>query len=304
MTKVIEKLDIPEYANVKVTKTGNQIEVQYLSSKNSSCPIRVLGNDEYLNLNTGEILKFENSNNGKRLDHIISLKRTFRNLRNIINTNITNIDNALWITLTYAENMQDEKRLYQDFKKFNMRFKYFLKKEFNISHYEYIVICEPQRRGAWHCHLLFIFDTYRPFIRNDIIAKLWKYGFTKTNSLKGNIDNIGAYLTAYLTDIEIDSNSENENLKIKELDILDDNNIKHKKKFIKGGRLSYYPLNFNIFRHSKGIKKPIIEYMPYFEILKKVGHRKPTFSKNFEIQTNNPNKPLLLRKEYYNLLRK
>ena len=73
-----------------------------------------------------------------------------------------------------------------------------LKNDYKI---EYIVACEPQSRGAWHMHLIIIFDRLAPFIPNATIETLWEQGFTKTTRLE-NIDNIGAYLTAYLGDME------------------------------------------------------------------------------------------------------
>ena len=65
-------------------------------------------------------------------------------MRDIINTNVVNTNNGLWVTLTYKENMQDTKKLYDDYRKFNMRFQRYLKNN-NLPKCEYIVCAEPQR---------------------------------------------------------------------------------------------------------------------------------------------------------------
>jgi hypothetical protein len=178
--------------------------------------------------------------------------------------------------------MQDPKRLYEDFKNFIKRFKYRFRHDF-----DYMCIVEPQGRGAWHCHLLLRFNYLEKiYIPNDEIAKAWGHGFTHTDSLEG-IDNIGAYLSAYLGDVEMTDETVIEMLskgrhgpvEIKEVEI---DGIK--KKFIKGGRLHYYPPGMNIYRKSKGIKFPKEEYMKFSEVKKIVGSVQPTFTKTIVIK--------------------
>lgn len=50
--------------------------------------------------------------------------------------------------------------------------------------------------------MVFIFPGKAPYIPNDEMAEIWGQGFTKTRRLD-NVDNVGAYLTAYLGDMEI-----------------------------------------------------------------------------------------------------
>lgn len=51
---------------------------------------------------------------------------------------------------------------------------------------------EPQGRGAWHCHLLYIFDLVKaPYIANKTLSDLWGHGFVKISKLD-NVDNVGA----------------------------------------------------------------------------------------------------------------
>ena len=61
---------------------------------------------------------------------------------------------------------------------------------------------EPQGRGAWHAHLVMIFDDKAPYIDNKFMADTWGHGFTTTKKLE-DVDNVGAYLTAYLGDMDM-----------------------------------------------------------------------------------------------------
>lgn len=126
--------------------------------------------------------------------------------------------------------MRDPKQLYKDFKLFFMRFRYY----FENSSIDYLSIIEPQERGAWHIHLLARFnDIDKVYISNTDLSKLWRQGFVTIKSLK-DVDNIGAYLSAYLSDIELTKDN---------IPILRDNDLEIKetliegqsKKFIKGG---------------------------------------------------------------------
>ena len=270
-----------DYKICSVIRTNDILEVKVLEkSSDNLSHFKKISKTEYLDMNTGEIKKYEESKS--RRDNIISLKRTFKNLRNLINNNFVGASNELFLTLTYAENMTDVKRLYSDFDIFMKRFKR------RYSNIDYINAVEPQGRGAWHCHVLIRFnDLKKIYIPNDDIAKLWGHGFTSTKSLKG-IDNIGAYLTAYLTDIELTPETAQSNSKIVTKEIIDDNTgIKSEKKFIKGGRCHMYPVGMNIFRHSRGIKPPYIVKVPFSEIKKEIGSRTPDFSSTYEILDDN-----------------
>lgn len=298
--------DIDLSCPVKVVEMGNIIEIQYMSRRNTKATIQMLkGGEQYIDLGTGEIKDVVHHNT--RADQYKSLYRTFKTVRGIINANVTDVRNVKWITLTYKENMQDTKRLYEDFKKFNKRFQYYIKK-LGYSGAEYIVMCEPQGRGAWHCHLLYIFDKVAPYIPNTEIERLWGQGFTKTKKLD-DVDNVGAYLTAYLGDMEVqqalDDNSDefqrclDGNATIKSVEI--DGN---KKYYIKGARLSLYPANFNMYRCSRGIKRPV-EYMDYLENAeKKVSAGTLTYEKTVEIIDLDNDFQTVINSRQYNMVKK
>lgn len=190
---------------------------------------RRLDKDKMVDIESGEVIDINHAKT--RAEQTESLRRSIRNLRMIINANFFGQHNELFITLTYAENMQDIKRLYNDFRLFMMRLKW----KYKDYKFEYITVPEPQLRGAWHLHVLLkVINKDYLYIPNDeVVAKLWGHGFTKTRRLE-NVDNVGAYVSSYLTNI-----------------FDEDTGVK-----TKGARLHLYPSGMNLYRCSRGIKKP------------------------------------------------
>ena len=107
---------------VRLKEMGNISEIMYSEKKNTNISIQRLDKEHYVDKRTGEVKEFVHMDS--RADDKNSVRVTLGKLRDLINTNVINPENCLWITLTYAENMTDEKRLYSDFKKFIMRFRY------------------------------------------------------------------------------------------------------------------------------------------------------------------------------------
>lgn len=301
-----EKLEVCPDKNpnqlVKVTSMGNVMEVQYMKYRSVKQSISMLeGGEQYVIHNTGEICNIKHCNS--RADSKKSLCRTFANARALINANVTDVSHVRWVTLTYAENMTDTVRLYNDFKKFYMRFCTWCKKQ-ALAVPEYIVMMEPQGRGAWHAHLLFIWDTTAPFIPNDELRRIWRQGFVKVKKLD-NVDNVGAYLTAYLGDMDL---SECETADIsgfeqREVEVEDDDGNMVKKRYVKGARLKLYPVGFKMLRHSRGIKYPVIEYLSQEQAEKKVSAATKTFEKTIRLSDGDEYENVINICQY-NLIRK
>lgn len=248
----------PSFPNAVVTvkETGNVIEIRYMQFSAYDCPIKKLSSDLYVEKSTGEIKQFKHTLS--RINDKSSVAQSLKKLRDIINSNIINPNKVLWVTLTYKQNMTNPSQLYEDYRRFWLRFKYYLQKH-NYPKAEYIIAAEPQGRGAWHLHCLFLFNKRPPFISNDKIAHIWGNGFTKTKGLKG-IDNPGLYLTAYLGNMELGDALNNGITKgrLSEANVEDAQGILRKKAIVKGARLSLYPTGFNLYRCSRGIKRPVI----------------------------------------------
>lgn len=288
---------------LKVKTMGNIIEVQYMSHRNNKQTVQMLkGGKQYVVCSTGEIVDIKKKET--RQENRKGLLKTFALCRDLINTNVTDVSKVRWITLTYKENMTDTKKLYKDFEKFNKRFQYFCKKN-NYGKPEYIVMMEPQGRGAWHAHLLYIWeDRKAPFIENKVLADLWGHGFVKIKKLD-NVDNVGAYLTAYLGDMEYSETIEADiwvNNDFKKVEVEEDGK-KVKKMILKGARLKLYPANFNMIRHSRGIKKPVVEFVEHSEIKEKISGATLTFEKTLRLKDVSTNFECIINTKYYNMLR-
>lgn len=273
-----DKVSIRDGDYVKVTQMNHIVEVQHMEKVNRKANIKKLDSDTYVEVATGEIKEFEHSEN--RQQNYNSLRQTFKKLRYLINNNFTGQGNELHVILTYAENMTDTKRLYDDFHNFIKRLRYKYKKKTTV---DYLTVVEPQGRGAWHCHVLMRFNELdKVFIKNKDLRALWGLGFVTVKSLQ-NVDNIGAYLSAYLADVELTDESalyavtSGQDVAVKVVE-------GKEKKFIKGGRLHLYPPGMNLYRKSKGIVEPERVEMPFHEVKKIVGAATPHYQKKITIQ--------------------
>ena len=272
-----EVLPIPIQKKVKLTQMGNINEIMYIEKLSlNGFPIKKISKSEYMVIATGEILEYQKHSENRSVDKE-SLRKTFKKIREIINTNFEGNKNELAFTITYAENMTDTKVLYDDFKNFMKRLKY------KYSNVDYMSVVEPQGRGAWHCHILLKFnDLDKIYIPNKTIEEIWGHGFVSVKAIRSDVDNLGAYLSAYLGDVELNMNNfkdirpDGSNVKVVEID-------GKKKRFIKGGRLHMYPSGMNIYRCSRGIKQPIKDYMSYEEAKKIVGASTPNYSSKIKI---------------------
>ena len=275
---------------VRYKDAGGILEVTALSRINQTCNIRNLDKDHYVYLPTGEV--FEKNHADTRAENIKVVRMSMNRLRDYINANVTDPRKARWITLTYAENMTDDKRLYKDFEKFIKRFRY------RYPGFDYIVAMEPQARGAWHAHVIPIWPDEAPFIPNEKLARIWGHGFVEINALK-DVDNVGVYLTAYLADMELADGVPAEALdgkhRIKEV---------NGKRYIKGARLYMYPVGFHLYRCSRGIKPPVVERITEAEAMEKVGAATPTFERTIELSDPESGLSIVINKRYYNRNRK
>lgn len=287
--------EIPDERVVRLKHMGNVIEVMHSDKRSFGGSITKLNKNEYMDNRTGEVKEIKH--NETRADDVISVAKSLSRLRDYLNTNVTVPENCRWLTLTYAENMQDATKLKNDFKHFNKRCRDC------YGQYEYIAAAEPQGRGAWHLHVVIIFPHHAPYMPNKDVAACWKQGFVTVRKLD-NIDNVGAYLTAYLGDMEL---GEYKALypaaplgEIKEVATEGGN-----KRIVKGARLSMYPPGFHLYRCSKGIKAPKVSYMVYSDAKQQVlAGLKPTYRCSTTISDVNNGFENTITREYYNRKRK
>lgn len=247
-----------------VYKEANQkVEIKY-TIKNTGGYIRKIDKDHYYNIKDGEVKKF-NHKAKTRKDTINSLKRTMAKIKELIDINCTEPKKVQFITFTFREVVRDTKVVYDSFKKFNYRYKRYLKKHNLPSEYSYIVVLEaqgPKHDYCWHLHCLYIFKNCKkaPYVPNDTLQNnIWKLGYTKISSLKC-IKSISNYLVSYLTDVCLD-----------EEDMKKLTGKKGDKAIIKGQRLKYYPKGVRIYRTSRDIVRPTITKMTEAEAQRKLG---------------------------------
>lgn len=262
-----------------ITLSGDYLEVKKYPSKPHPNVIN-LNKTQYATIDklTGEVSVMEKQLSSNRIESEKNLKKTFHDLRNLIQANVIDNSKCHWITLTYRQDngiMEDTVKLYKDIDLFFKKFRLWLKKNKKIDHIEYITTVEPQGCGSWHAHIIVIYDQKRPFIPNETIAELWGNGFTSTKALK-DTDNIANYLCAYLTDLKVNSEVNK-----------------------KGERLYLYPRGIRVYRHSRGLKKPIryvSDKNTYEELIKNYNLE---YENAFKVLDEEDNTIRVIKKEYY-----
>ena len=112
------------------------------------------------------------------------------------------------------------------------------------------------------------------------MAQLWGHGFTKVKGLTA-VDNPGLYLTMYMSDMELTEAAQAGAMSanIKEVDVIGVDGTRQKKSIVKGARLHMYPPGFNIYRTSRGIKRPTVITMTEGDAQKIVGDAPLTYEK-------------------------
>ena len=255
----------------KLKKCKNVLTLTTVNSRNDKQTIQKINKDEYVFLETGELKQYKHTEN--RSENTKSVRESIGRLRDLINNNFSGGKNELWITLTFGENkVYEPKKLLPYFELFIKRLRY----KYSSQKIDYIYIPEPHEKGDWHIHLL-LKSNKSLVIPNKILSELWGEGFVKVNRLK-NIDNVGAYVSAYLIDIK-----EGECTK-------------------KGARLYLYPTGHHIYRNSKGIIKPETIITTYAQAQKEVNIKNLVYEETIQIETEEGYKNII-HYEQYNIKR-
>lgn len=255
---------------VTVTLMNDIYEVQYLQKSNRQNNILKIDSDRYVIKSTGEIKYYEHTKTRNQSEN--SIKQTMKKLRYLINANFSGRKNELWATLTFKDTIiaKQPSLIYKEFNKFIKRLNYKYKEKL-----DYIAILEPhgisnKNISEWHgfhLHLLLKSSSSNLYIPYQEFEQIWGLGMCRIERLK-NIDNIGAYLSAYLTNAELSEENSS------------------KKKYVKGSRLWLYPKGVRIYRKSKGIRYPKRIKMPYHSAKELIGIE-PHYTKTYKIENDN-----------------
>ena len=281
---------------VMVKDMGYVVEIVHNARPSNGPCIRKLDKDYYVDIRDGEVREFNHAAN--RSEGPRQFKNSMRKLRDIINANISDVIRCRWCTFTYRENMTEPERLQKDWEHCWKK----IKRRWEAT--GYISIAEPQGRGAWHLHVILLFDFKAPFIPNNELASAWGQGFVTVKKLD-SVDNVGAYLTAYLADLPVEeAKALGLSGEIKEIEVLDDDGKPVKKRFIKGARAHMYPTGFNFYRCSRGVKKPDKQPMAYCEALELVKGAACTYRSTIDLKAEEGNYQNTITYESYNRQRR
>lgn len=235
---------IPDDAPVTVTTAGDYKQVTYLKNQNTMARTKKLSKDLYCD-NDGIVHECKHTKT--RLESIKSLRKSLNELCDVIHANTVYLERCKWVTLTYKENMTNLKELNKDWGNFCR------KAHRKWGKFEYIKVKEPQARGAWHLHVIMIFEGKAPYIANDELNKVWGNGFVKVKNMTDGTD-FGLYFTASVRDMPLDE------AKQAGIDI-DPQKLSDNKKYVKGARLELYPSGTRLFDSSNGAAKPVSQKM-------------------------------------------
>jgi hypothetical protein len=125
----------------------------------------------------------------KREDNI---KRAVANVRRLVQCNQEDqSEKPKFLTLTYAENIQDLNRTNPDFYRFT--------KAIRDTHgdMQYIAVPEFQERGAVHYHALYFNLPFMQDFKSEM-ARLWPHGSTKIEAVR-SMNAMPRYISKYMT---------------------------------------------------------------------------------------------------------
>lgn len=266
---------------ITVQIAGNVIDLKQTERPPRKIEVQWIDADSYVDLRTGEIKQANRSKSRGDAMSAVNLRRTFAKMRGLINANWYGDNNELLVTLTYKENMQDPKRLAHDLDIFNKRMKRAL------GEVKYLTAVEPQARGAWHAHILVKqLTSHYTYWPHEEVSRLWEHGTIIDVQRLRNCDNVGAYLSAYLTDTPANAPDYPD-----PLNGLRDTGTCPPKRVIKGGRLHMYPRGMRIFRASQNLERPTVKKIrPYSaEYWALVSGSQITYQSTLELSESNDN---------------
>lgn len=118
-----------------------------------------------------------------------TLRKNKKKVNRLINSNYV-AGRSTFLTLTFAENMQDIDYAYYQYKKFRRNFEYYLG-----NRLKYVAVPEFQKRGAIHFHLALFDIGYIPVLD---IKRMWSHGSVHVKQIR-EVEDVGQYMSKYMT---------------------------------------------------------------------------------------------------------
>ena len=259
------------YRYIKLTDCVNTVIVTHETVIPSDEPrIEKVDDVHYRVVRTGEVREYGERSETKG-DNRHSLLKSFSSLKAIINCNYVHPSWTKFITLTYARNMTDNARLREDLRKF------WPKMRNRFGEFEYIYVKERQARGAWHVHAILFFAVPAPWMPNEVVRGCWGHGFVNVQGFSDDINNLGNYLCAYLTD--------------------------GGKSTKKGARLENYESGIRLFNCSRGVKRPVESRICYDDYLSiALDEENVLLSEKEYVILNSGGQPIRIKRELFAVL--
>lgn len=257
---------------IKLVDCRNTVMVTHMNRRpQESARYERIDDETYRVVSTGEVRRYGERSEVKG-DCRKSVIESFNRLKMLINANYDKPSCCKFVTFTYAENMTDNSRISRDLEKCWKRLHELYRA------FEYIYVKEKQGRGAWHVHAILFFERKAPFMLNSDVARAWGKGFVNVQGFNDNINNLGNYLCAYLTDGERNSK--------------------------KGVRLDNYEAGIRLFNCSKGIRRPEVREIDYGEYAEMVlsGEVVMLSDRESKIEVG-CSTPLYVKREIYGVMR-
>lgn len=230
---------------LSVQIAGNVIDIKQTARPPRQINVEWIDADTYVDLETGEIKAAQRSETrGDRMS-LPELRRTMARMRGLINANFFGDENERLVTVTYHENMTDVVRLSHDLEGFVRQMKR------KLGEIKYVTAVEPQGRGAWHAHMLVKQLTANStYLTAEMVQDIWPHGWIVNVEPMTSVDNVGAYLSAYLSNAPDDAAGEIASA-------LPESDRRVPKRVIKGARLRMYPRGTHLYRASRNLDKPL-----------------------------------------------
>lgn len=288
MIERIDPIPVPEDATVQVTQCGERhVELRYCATTDGP-PVQRLDKDTYavVSPRTGEVLDvrtYSRSPTSSRASSPESLRKTFKRLRNIINSNVDAPERCKLVTLTYRDSVgvRDRARFLRDMKAFHAGLRRWLQQN-GLPSYEYIEVMEPQASGRVHAHIIQVFPDTAPYVHFSVLKRFWPHGAVHVEALRTDAtDNLGAYFCAYFTNLPVQEATRGTHGTLQVLS--DGRDGKLPKAVVKGGRLHYYGSYQHIFRCSRGIRRPVVSRMQEQEARELVKGARLVYQKTIQV---------------------
>jgi hypothetical protein len=106
-------------------------------------------------------------------------------------------DETVFVTLTHAANVKDYTQSAKSLQRWLRWLRTHVQAVYGVDPC-WTAVAERQGRGAWHWHVLVSIPDRLPYLASKDVEEAWGEGFVKVKALKGETDNVGAYMAKYL----------------------------------------------------------------------------------------------------------